>query len=91
MYNKCLKIWSPGLLNDLNFLDPHRVKEAFNDMNAYNAGGPDGMKSIVFQNLSDIMLNRISKIYKACIKLNYTPPQWCEADVIFLAKPEKSR
>ena len=67
------------------------MKEAFNDMNAYNAGGPDGMKSIVFQNLSDNMLNRISKIYKACIKLNYTPPQWCEADVIFLAKPEKSR
>jgi hypothetical protein len=37
------------------------------------------------------MLNRISKIYKACIKLSHTPQQWCEADVIFLAKPDKPR
>ena len=78
-------------LNDLSFLDPVRVKEAFKDMNSYNSGGPDGMKSIVFQSLPDSILNRISKIYKACDKLSFTPPQWCEADVIFLAKPEKPR
>ena len=63
----------------------------FKDMNSYNAGGPDGMKSIVFQNLPDNMLNRISKIYQACVKLSFTPPKWCEADVIFLAKPDKPR
>ena len=78
-------------LNDLNFLDPARVKEAFNDMRAHNSGGPDGMKSIVFQNLPYNMLTRISKIYKACMKLSYTPKKWCEADIIFLAKPEKPR
>ena len=38
-------------LDDLVFLNPDRVKEAFNDMNSYNAGGPDGLKSIVFQNM----------------------------------------
>ena len=38
-------------LDDLSFLTPQRVKEAFDDMNSYNSGGPDGMKSIVFQNL----------------------------------------
>ena len=78
-------------LNDLNFLEPNRVKEAFNDMKAHNAGGPDTLKSVVFQNLPDKVLTRISKIYKACIKLNHTPQTWCEADVIFLAKPEKAR
>ena len=78
-------------LNDLSFLDPNRIKEAFNDMKSFNEGGPDGMKSIVFQNLPENFLARISKIYKACIKLNHTPPIWCEADVIFLAKPDKSR
>ena len=78
-------------LNDLNFLDPHRVKEAFNDMNAKNSGGPDTMKAIVHQNLPYNMLTRISKIYKACIKLSHTPLNWCEADNIFLAKPKKSR
>ena len=49
------------------------------------------MKSIVFQNLPQNMLTRISKLYKACIKLSYTPQKWCEADVIFLAKPDKPR
>ena len=78
-------------LNDLSFLDPNRIKEAFKDMKSFNEGGPDGMKSIVFQNLPENFLARISKIYKACIKLNHTPPIWCEADVIFLAKPDKSR
>ena len=77
-------------LTNLSFLDPNRVKEAFNDMRSLNAGGPDGMKSIVFQNLPYNFLIRISKIYKACIKLNHTPPKWCEADVIFLAKPNQS-
>ena len=74
-------------LEDLSFLHPNRVKEAFDNMNSYNAGGPDGLKSIVFQNLPHNMLIRISKLYKACIKLSYTPQKWCEADVIFLAKP----
>ena len=78
-------------LNDLNFLEPKRVKEAFNDMRAHNSGGPDGLKSIVFQNLPHNMLTRISKIYKACMKLSHTPQKWCEADIIFLAKPDKSR
>ena len=56
-------------LNNLNYLDPDRIKEAFNDMRALNAGGPDGMKAIVYQNLPWNMLTRISKIYKACIKV----------------------
>ncbi len=60
-------------LEDLSFLHPLRVKEAFDNMNSYNAGGPDGLKSIVFQNLPHNMLIRISKLYKACIKLSYTP------------------
>merc|ERR1712015_394370 len=37
------------------------------------------------------MLTRISKIYKACMKLSHTPPKWCEADIIFLAKPDKPK
>ena len=72
-------------------MNPDRVKEAFHDMNSYNSGGPDGMKSIVFQNLPHNVLTRISKLYKACIKLSYTPQKWCEANVIFLAKPDKAR
>ena len=49
-------------LDDLSFLNPNKVKEAFNNMNSYNAGGPDKMKSIVFQNIPHNILIRISKI-----------------------------
>ena len=76
-------------LDDLSFLSPDWVKEAFNNMYPYNAGGPDKMKSIIFQNIPMNILIRISKLYKACIKLSYTPSKWCESDVIFLPKPGK--
>ena len=49
------------------------------------------MKSIIFQNVPQNILIRISKLYQACIKLSYTPAKWCESDVIFLPKPEKPR
>ena len=49
-------------LTNLSYLDPNRVKEAFNDMRSLNAGGPDGMKAMVFQNLPYNFLTRISKI-----------------------------
>ena len=49
------------------------------------------MKCVVFQNLPFNMLERISKTYKGCVALKHTSTMWCEADVIFLAKPEKAR
>jgi hypothetical protein len=78
-------------LDALSFLSPDWVKEAFKNMNPNNAGGPDKMKSIIFQNVPQNILIRISKLYQACIKLSYTPSKWCESDVIFLPKPEKPR
>ena len=52
-------------------------------------------KIIVAKHMADPVPNnilyKISILYKACIKLRYTPSYWYEADVIFLAKPEKPR
>ena len=79
------------VMNELKFLDPHEVMRAFNDMKALNAGGPDGLKAIVFQNLPINIITKISQIYKACISLAYTPKEWCLSNVIFLAKPNKDR
>ena len=78
-------------LNGMNFLDPQKVKEAFKNMKSFNSGGPSGLKAVVFQKLPQNLLIRISKIYKACMKLSYTPKSWCIANVIFLAKPGKER
>ena len=76
-------------LADISFITPIKAKEAFQDMEPLNASGPDGLKAVVFQQLPDTMLNRLCQLYKACIKLNYTPSKWCHANVIFLPKTNK--
>ena len=35
------KVLEDKYLNNLKFLNTHRVKEAFKNMNPYNSGGPD--------------------------------------------------
>ena len=77
--------------NHLDFLDPSEVRRAFQDMKALNIGGPDTLKAIVFQQLPDNIIIKISQIYKDCVILKYTPRQWCLSIVIFQAKPNKDR
>ena len=80
-----------GELSSIKFINPTEVRRAFNDMKGLNSGGPDEIKAIVFQQLPNNIIIRISYIYKACLRLGYTPKQWCIANVIFLAKPNKDR
>ena len=80
-----------GELSSIKFINPTEVRRAFNDMKGLNSGGPDELKAIVFQQLPNNIIIKISYIYKACLKLGYTPKKWCIANVIFLAKPSKDR
>jgi hypothetical protein len=82
-------IFNKDLLS-INYINPEKVKEAFQDMEPLNASGPDGLKAIVFQQLLHNILVRLCKVYKACILLNHTPIKWCYADVIFLPKSNKT-
>ena len=77
-------------LSSINYINLGKVKEAFLDMEPLNAASDAGIKAIVYQKLPQRMLSRLTDIYRACIRLNHTPAQWCKADVIFLAKNGKT-
>ena len=78
-------------LLSINYINPVKAKEAFLDMEPLNAANEADIRAIVFQKLPQRMLSRLTDIYRACIRLNYTPSQWCKANVIFLAKHGKER
>ena len=48
------------------------------------------MKPIIFKHFPNTTLAQLQLIYKAIIKLHFTPTLWTEARVIFIPKPGKS-
>lgn len=53
------------------------------------AGGLDGIKPILLQNLDQYSLGRLQTLYKASVALGHVPKNWCESKVIFMPKPGK--
>ena len=51
--------------------------------------GPDGLKPLVFEHLTEKFIDTLNLIYKAAIHLGYTPRLWRETKVIYIAKPGK--
>ena len=51
---------------------------------------PDKLKPIIFKYLPQNVLDIISFIYKACLKLHYTPRPWKESNVVFIPKQGKA-
>ena len=52
--------------------------------------GPDKIKPIIFKHLPKNTLEIISFIYRACLKLHYTPRAWKESIVVFIPKQGKT-
>ena len=52
--------------------------------------GPDDMKPIIFKHFPDNIIDYLQTIYKAVIKLHFTPTIWKDSKVIFIPKPGKS-
>ena len=71
------------------FITPEKVQLALNMFKPMKAPGPDGLKPIVFRHLSSNIIEFISVIYKACLKLHYTPLLWQKTRVVFIPKPGK--
>ena len=65
------------------------VKAAIKEFGPHKAPGLDGIKPIVMQNMPDSALERLCRIYTACIQLSYTPHSWRKSRVIFMPKPGK--
>ena len=71
------------------FITPEKVKTAFSMFQPFKSPGTDNIPPIVLQNLGENAIERITKIYKACISLGSLPERWLEVKVVFLPKPGK--
>jgi len=71
------------------WINPDRIAKAFHDFKAKKSPGTDGLKPILLKHLPKSMIQIIELIYKAMVKLQYTPLEWCKARVVFIPKPGK--
>ena len=58
-------------------------------MSPYKATGPDGIPNIVLQKCADILIGRLTRIYRAIVELNLYFDPWREFTTIVLRKPGK--
>ena len=72
-----------------SFITKQKVIEAFKSFGPGKASGPDNIKPRFLHNLDDNMLNRITWLFRACLKLNYTPKSWRNSKCIFIPKMGK--
>ena len=66
------------------------VRRVLLKFKAKKSPGPDKLKPIIFKHLPQNTLDIISFIYKACLKLHYTPRAWKESNVVFIPKQGKA-
>ena len=66
-----------------------KVIKAFHSFKSFKAPGADGIRPVFLKNLTPNIVGRITDLYKACLRLGYTPKAWREMKVIFIPKPGK--
>ena len=76
-------------LNNLITID--KVKKALQTFDSKKSPGPDNLKPIIFKHFPPNILKHILFIYKASIKLSYTPLLLIETKVTFIQKPGKDK
>ena len=73
-----------------SWLSIDKIKLALNCFKDKKTPGPDGMKPIIFKHFPDNLVKTLQLVYKAVIKLHFTPTLWKESTVIFIPKPGKT-
>lgn len=72
-----------------SFITEMKVKEAFKSFGPTKSAGLDQIKPCFLTHLNESMISRITWLYRACIKLGYTPKSWRTYKILFMAKPGK--
>ena len=65
------------------------VRRVLMKFKAKKSPGPDKIKPVIFKHLPRNTLETISFIYKAFLKLHFTPRAWKESLVVFIPKQGK--
>ena len=66
-----------------------KVEWAIKLFSPFKASGVDGIFPALLQKGLDIILEPLTRIYKACLAIGYVPLSWRTARVVFLPKPGK--
>ena len=73
-----------------HFVTSDLVVKAFKSFGAFKTPGGDQLRPVCLQNLNQSMVERITNLYRACIKVGYNPSSWLKSTVVFIPKPGKS-
>jgi len=85
-----MKVATTQEITDITgYITESKTWKALFSFNTDKAAGLDGIKPLVLRYLTPNIVSIITDIYKACLKLAYTPTCWREMKVIFLPKPGK--
>ena len=91
LYQKHSKIQTADLVYLFDsWLSIDKIKLALNIFKDKKNPGPDGMKPIIFKHFPVSLISLLQLIYKAVIKLHFTPTTWKDSKVIFIPKPGKT-
>ena len=77
-------------VSNTDWINTEKINMALVEFKSKKSSGPDGLKPISLKHLDKGTTEFINFIYKATIRLHYTPEQWTHARVVFIPKPGKS-
>ena len=83
VYNTAVDNW------DDNIITEEKVKMAFQAFKVKKSPGTDGIHPLILQQLPEETIAYITRLYKVCVLLGYTPTRWKECKIVFIPKPGK--
>ena len=66
-----------------------KIRKALEKFESKKSPGPDGLKPVIFEHLTEEFLVILQIIYKSSVALSYTPALWKMTTVVFIPKPGK--
>lgn len=72
-----------------DWINDELVTKALLGFDAKKSPGPDLLKPLVFKHFTPKLIAFLTKIYKCCVYLHYTPREWKKTRVVFIPKPGK--
>ena len=79
----------PEPLPDPPRISTQQVRRRIAKLSPYKAHGPDGIPNIVLQRCVDLIVERLTRIYRAMTDLNLYHDPWKEFTTVVLRKPGK--
>jgi hypothetical protein len=79
----------PEPLPDPPTITQEQVRKHIARLSPYKVHGPDGIPNVVLQRCADLLLHRLTKIFRAMLELNIYYDPWREFTTIVLRKPGK--